>query len=54
MKNHKESSNTAKESVIEDLTVNQDQEAEVKGGPIYLKYDGIEGDVTARGWERDI
>ena len=52
--NDKDSSNIAKEPVIEDLTVNQDQEAEVKGGPIYMKYDGVDGDVTARGWERDL
>ena len=54
MKNDKDSLNIAKESVIEDLTVNQDQEAEVKGGPIYMEYEGIRGSVTTRGWERDL
>lgn len=34
------------QSEIEDLTVNQDQAAEVKGGPIFSQYECIEGDVT--------
>ena len=38
--------------VIEDLTVNQDQAAEVKGGPIYIKVEGVDGDVTSRGYEK--
>ena len=32
--------------MIEDLTVNEDQTAEVKGGPIYLRLEGVYGDVT--------
>jgi hypothetical protein len=33
---------------IEDLTVNQEQEAEVKGGPIFMEVEGIRGSVTPR------
>lgn len=40
--------------VIEDLTINQGQAEEVKGGPIYMKIEGISGDVTTRGYERPI
>ena len=36
---------------IEDLTVNEDQAAEVKGGPIYLKVEGVYGDSTADGFK---
>lgn len=42
------------QSVIEDLTVNEAEAAEVKGGPIYLKVEGITGDVTSSGYERHI
>lgn len=31
--------------LIEDLSVRNDDE--VKGGPIYLNYEGVEGDVTS-------
>jgi hypothetical protein len=34
-----------KQPLIEDLTINEDQAAEVKGGPIYMRFDGIEGSV---------
>ena len=37
---------------IEDLAVNQEQAAEVKGGPIYMNFDGIDGDVTSRGHDK--
>jgi hypothetical protein len=33
---------------IEDLKVNQEQEAEVKGGPIFMEIEGIRGSVTPR------
>ena len=32
---------------IEDLTVNEDEATEVKGGPIYLRLEGVTGDVTS-------
>ena len=32
--------------LIEDLSVDQDQAAEVKGGPIYIKVDGVNGDLA--------
>ncbi len=37
---------------IEDLTINEEQASAVKGGPIFMKYDGIDGDVTAAGHEK--
>ena len=37
------------QSLIEDLAVNEEQAVEVKGGPIYMKIDGVDGDVTATG-----
>lgn len=40
------------QSIIEDLTVNQDQATAVKGGPIYIRVDGIAGDVTSAGHEK--
>jgi hypothetical protein len=42
------------QSVVEDLTITQDQEAEVKGGPIYMKVEGIDGDVTSTGYDKQI
>ncbi len=36
------------ESNIEDLTVSED--TEVKGGPIYMKIEGVKGKVTAEGY----
>ena len=42
------------QSVIEDLTVNQDHATEVKGGPIFQTYRGIEGDITSHGYEKQI
>lgn len=32
--------------LIEDLSVNQDQAAEVKGGPIYMNVHGVDGDLA--------
>ena len=32
--------------LIEDLTVNEAEAAEVKGGPYYLKLESVTGDVT--------
>lgn len=40
------------QSLLEDLTVNEAQAAEVKGGPIYMQYEGIKGSVTAAGHEK--
>ena len=40
------------QGLIEDLPVAQGRAAEVKGGPIYMNYEGIEGDVTAAGHEK--
>ena len=37
---------------IDDLPVAQDVAAEVKGGPIFMRYDGIDGDVTSAGHEK--
>ena len=34
------------QNIIEDLTVNEAEAEEVKGGPIYMKIEGIEGSVT--------
>ena len=34
--------------LIEDLTINEVQSTAIKGGPIYLKVDGIDGYVTNR------
>ena len=42
------------QSVIEDLPVNEDQATAVKGGPIFQNYQGIDGDVTSRGYEKQI
>lgn len=36
---------------IEDLTIEEGQSTAVKGGPIYMNYDGIDGDVTSAGYE---
>lgn len=35
------------ESLTEDLIVNEAEAEEVKGGPIYMTIDGVDGDVTA-------
>ena len=35
------------ESQLEDLAVAKAKSAEVKGGPIYMKVDGVDGDVDA-------
>ena len=34
---------------IEDLPVEDGKDADVKGGPIFIKPDGIKGNVTPRG-----
>ena len=34
------------QNIIEDLTVNEAEAEEVKGGPIYVKIDGVDGSVT--------
>jgi hypothetical protein len=44
--------NQENQNNIEDLTINQEQEAAVKGGPIFMQYDGIKGSVTAAGHEK--
>jgi hypothetical protein len=40
------------QTLIEDLTVNKDVATDVKGGPIFMRIDGIDGDVTSRGHEK--
>jgi hypothetical protein len=44
-KENKQQPNKPSEA-IEDLTVNEAEAEEVKGGPIYLQVDGVDGDVT--------
>jgi hypothetical protein len=44
--------NNNEPSILEDLTITQSQAAEVKGGPIFMQYHGIDGDVTAAGHEK--
>ncbi|MGE0126828.1 MAG: hypothetical protein AB7U82_01895 [Blastocatellales bacterium] len=34
------------QNIIEDLDVNEIEAEEVKGGPIYMKIEGVDGDVT--------
>lgn len=41
--NNQEANN--QQPVIEDLTVNENQAGEVKGGPIFMKVEGIDGSV---------
>jgi len=48
--NNREANNT--QILIEDLTINENQTAEVKGGPIYMQIDGISGDVTSAGHDK--
>ena len=40
--------------VIEDLSVDEVQSEDVKGGPIYMRWTEIKGDVTAQGYDRSI
>jgi hypothetical protein len=49
MKPQEKSEASNQQSLIDDLPVKEDQATEVKGGPIFMKYDGIDGDVTSRG-----
>jgi hypothetical protein len=39
-------------TLVEDLTITEDQAAAVKGGPIFMNYEGISGDVTSAGHEK--
>lgn len=45
-----EQENNEQQSQLEDLAV--EKSADVKGGPIYLKVDGVDGDVTSEGSDR--
>jgi hypothetical protein len=42
------------ESTISDLPVAEAQQDQVKGGPIYMKVEGVKGRVTAAGFEKEI
>lgn len=54
MKQQDKQALNSRESGIDDLPVNEDQAADVKGGPIYLKVDGVDGDVSNVGLEKGI
>jgi hypothetical protein len=49
-KDNCEANNT--QILIEDLTINENQTVEVKGGPIYMRIDGVDGDVTTAGHDK--
>ncbi len=40
------------QSMTEDLTIGEEHAAAVKGGPIFMRYEGIEGTVTSGGHEK--
>jgi hypothetical protein len=40
------------QSVTDDLTMDEAQSTAVKGGPIYMNYEGISGDVTTAGYDK--
>ncbi|MDQ3009313.1 MAG: hypothetical protein M3X11_01215 [Acidobacteriota bacterium] len=41
------SANNTPANLLEDLNLQEADATEVKGGPIYMKYDGIDGSVHA-------
>jgi hypothetical protein len=49
-KDNCEANNT--QILIEDLTINENETAEVKGGPIYMQIDGVDGSVTSAGHDK--
>ena len=44
---------TNKPTIMEDLSVEEGKAEEVKGGPIYVQWTEIKGDVTTKGYERE-
>ncbi|MEW6126835.1 MAG: hypothetical protein AB1757_07330 [Acidobacteriota bacterium] len=40
------------QTLVEDLTVTQADAEVVKGGPIYLRVEGVDGSVTSSGHEK--
>jgi len=45
---------TELENPISDLPVAEAQQDQVKGGPIFMEYEGIKGSVTTAGFEKRI
>jgi hypothetical protein len=45
---------TKLDDLIFDLPVAEAQQDQVKGGPIWMQYEGVEGTVRTSGYERQI
>lgn len=42
------------EATVHDLPVTEEQQDQVKGGPIYMQYEGVKGSVTTAGFEKGV
>jgi hypothetical protein len=47
---NRETNNT--QILTEDLTINETLSTKIKGGPIYMQVDGVDGDVTTVGHDK--
>jgi len=47
-KNQPEPTEERPQIKVEDLPMEENAEEAVKGGPVYIKYGGVEGEVTPR------